>query len=465
MLVNVRRQHPVGQGFFSTGEVRTSGAVFSYVYDCGSFDRHALEREIASYVSANKAERIDALFVSHLDWDHVSGLDVLLGMVRADTVFLPYLNATKSLFLAAAAVAEGDPSADYIHLVSNPPDWLGSRGTGRVAFLRPDDSPLQIGQAAVSLQAEAHITIEIPPVNDPESLPMVLDPHNRVVTVESSLGMPVEVYDVSHSTPLRLRNERQEVLNWMFAWFAHPHTELEEAFREIVEAAFPNRPEFDLANLKPWNEWLLSVLQRRAQRKRLAACYKSAFRNRNLTSLVLYSGPIKMSPEFQTIVEIGGAKDLLGRELEERPQTQQRFVMRRTSEVYGVHGGLGLPAAWLGTGDSDFRNGPRRDAFQSHYAALLDFVLTLAVPHHGSSSSFHERLLGEGLAVCVASAGRGGRYGHPHSDVIDKVATRGKVFLTVTEDPRSAYHECVGIGQAGDTDLANRFWRVLGLLE
>lgn len=36
--------------------------------------------------------RINALFVSHLDNDHVNGLDLPLGRVCADTVFIPHVS-------------------------------------------------------------------------------------------------------------------------------------------------------------------------------------------------------------------------------------------------------------------------------------------------------------------------------------------------------------------------------------
>src|SRR3546814_9614135 len=82
-------QHPVGQGGMMSGLLEIPGGRFHWVYDCGSNQKGALTREIAK-VAANG--EIDCLFLSHLDSDHVNGLDQLLGNVRVREVVVPYLN-------------------------------------------------------------------------------------------------------------------------------------------------------------------------------------------------------------------------------------------------------------------------------------------------------------------------------------------------------------------------------------
>ena len=74
-----RMQYPIGQGCFHAGTIRETDAgyhddcAFQYVYDCGSDDRQALGEAIDNY--KNQVSHVDALFVSHLDNDHVNGLD------------------------------------------------------------------------------------------------------------------------------------------------------------------------------------------------------------------------------------------------------------------------------------------------------------------------------------------------------------------------------------------------------
>lgn len=47
----------------------------NYVYDCGACSIPHLESLVAAY--ARRVSHIDALFVLHLDGDHVGGLDTL----------------------------------------------------------------------------------------------------------------------------------------------------------------------------------------------------------------------------------------------------------------------------------------------------------------------------------------------------------------------------------------------------
>ena len=93
-----RTQYPVGQGCFHAGRIEwgypDSGSSddFHYVYDCGSSSGSAvLQDAVAEWPS--QVPRLDALFVSHLDTDHVNGIDRLLASVTS----APAVGARKRL--------------------------------------------------------------------------------------------------------------------------------------------------------------------------------------------------------------------------------------------------------------------------------------------------------------------------------------------------------------------------------
>ena len=104
ILKHSRKQHAIGQGFFHSGVVAIEDNVFNYVYDCGSDYAEPINAAVTSYIDNLQQDFIDALFVSHLHFDHVSGLDRLLVSVRAKRVFLPYLSPHSRLLLVAAAL-------------------------------------------------------------------------------------------------------------------------------------------------------------------------------------------------------------------------------------------------------------------------------------------------------------------------------------------------------------------------
>jgi phosphoribosyl 1,2-cyclic phosphodiesterase len=81
MKINaIQKQWPVGQGGFATGEVTFYGeltSTLSYIYDCGSDSLAPLREAIYDFLV--DWEEIDIAFLSHLDSDHVNGIDTLLG--------------------------------------------------------------------------------------------------------------------------------------------------------------------------------------------------------------------------------------------------------------------------------------------------------------------------------------------------------------------------------------------------
>lgn len=93
-------QLPVGQGGFhmgwlidsygfACGPSPSSDTQFIWAYDCGSDQRSALESQIKLF----EGIRINKLFLSHLDDDHVAGVDKLLLVTdEVEEVVLPYLN-------------------------------------------------------------------------------------------------------------------------------------------------------------------------------------------------------------------------------------------------------------------------------------------------------------------------------------------------------------------------------------
>jgi|SRR5579871_1911745 len=220
-----------------------------------------------------------------------------------------------------------------------------------------------------------------------------------------------QVFVLPDTIPLSLLRGT-ELVNWCFLAFVHPEEELQQAFRdrvrEVMGVSFPE----DAANrrcLPPdITAWLLSVLQDRSQRNQLADLYRSGFQNRNVTSLSLYSGPIKPN---------NGRYEL----------KEGRRPVNRAGAILGTEPG------WLGTGDADLRDANRRHAFLAHYDALMPYVATMALPHHGSRYNFDEAILPENVSLCVVGVASRGTYGHPHPEVVAVLRDR-KLPLRQTTD-------------------------------
>lgn len=89
---------PVGQGAFYLETLRLRGNEYRVIYDCGSATGVTyVETQIKS--NLNKGETIHAVFISHLDDDHVNGLKFLLDYCRVKNLFFPLItNRAKQFY-------------------------------------------------------------------------------------------------------------------------------------------------------------------------------------------------------------------------------------------------------------------------------------------------------------------------------------------------------------------------------
>lgn len=95
--------HPVGQGAFFTEQILSEHrTILNIAYDCGSCRKKDIESEIKKCVFWGNISHIHILFISHLDKDHVNGIDCLINNKLIDeetVVILPfsYLSLLKYL--------------------------------------------------------------------------------------------------------------------------------------------------------------------------------------------------------------------------------------------------------------------------------------------------------------------------------------------------------------------------------
>lgn len=133
-----RTQWAVGNGFFHSGNVSTVGFDVNYVYDCGARSDAQLElaREVEEFLG--RVERVDFMFVSHFDFDHVSGIPLLTDGIDIERFIIPLVPNAERLFILGGCFADGsfdgdgpnsdfyedfiiDPSAALTSLTSNRP--------------------------------------------------------------------------------------------------------------------------------------------------------------------------------------------------------------------------------------------------------------------------------------------------------------------------------------------------------
>ena len=83
-----RTFHSVGQGAFYTERFNIGNRKINVVYDCGTTTapkEKIIEREISNVFKKN--EEIHALFISHLDADHINGIEYLAKYCNVKKIF------------------------------------------------------------------------------------------------------------------------------------------------------------------------------------------------------------------------------------------------------------------------------------------------------------------------------------------------------------------------------------------
>ena len=93
---------PVGQGAFYVEKFKNGKNI---VYDCGSIsNRKKIPKLIEKYFGKNEA--IEALFISHLDKDHMNGVEELLKQCEVKRICFPFITEEMKLALKIKVMIE-----------------------------------------------------------------------------------------------------------------------------------------------------------------------------------------------------------------------------------------------------------------------------------------------------------------------------------------------------------------------
>lgn len=383
-------QHPVGQGGMMSGLLTIPGGRFHWVYDCGSNQTEALTREIALLAARGD---VDCLFLSHLDSDHVNGIDRLLLSSRVNEVVLPYLNDLDRLIAAANDDANGALSGNFLTFLNDTEGWFGARGVQRVTYIIPRDDDDEGGGPEVPRYGGGGEG----PIKAKWSHPDLEDAQSSVNRSGRGKGPAVQRLNTEASLHLSAANG---MLDWLLLPYAHRPSDVRlQAFRKSMYRRFG--PKYRLR--------LKAMLNDGEVRKKVRECYDLISSDHNLVSMALYAGPSNSGP--------------WGGECFHPPGW-----WRDSGGVVG----------WLETGDMHLNVAHRRKAMIRHYQDVLSEVNVFALPHHGSHRNFHASLFSmlPNLTQCVAAAGPNG-YGHPNSGVRELVRSSSLEFVHVTDRGQS----------------------------
>lgn len=385
-------QRPVGHGGFHVGALGAECPSVRWVYDCGAWrtaGKMALRREVDRFHALLGAEnRLDLLFISHFDADHVDGLDLLLKWGRpeplqVDTVVMPYLQPADALVVGAAA---DRMTANLIQIITKPEEWAAQRGVRRLVRLRPDE-----GEGTVGLPLHPEGPILAPSVEeDREFWPVLIGPFGQAFPPPQA-GL-TEVVDAAPGTSVQIAS----TTGWTDWWFA-PHVHGLTPMLRVALAMEVDNMLRTHANAADCMECIISTLTDPQRRRRLREAYKrSNLRDSNAISMSLYLGPHNV-----------------GRLL---------LATERDSEAHrGVHRNPG----WILTGDAVLNHSRRRQRWLEFCQKIGTNHLagTLMLPHHGAAGRyFNEEILNAAPALRLFLTLGSSDESRPHPDIKDALS-------------------------------------------
>ena len=75
--------------------------------------------------------------LSHLDSDHINGINDLIAATEVSEAVLPYLDDIDRLIAAVRADSEGRYRGNYSNFLQDIPAWFKDRGVKKITFINP----------------------------------------------------------------------------------------------------------------------------------------------------------------------------------------------------------------------------------------------------------------------------------------------------------------------------------------
>jgi hypothetical protein len=411
--------HPVGQGLFTSGAVIAGGSEpFWWVFDCGTYlSAHFkdLSNQIAALLDLvtesrmDCAPKLDVVFISHFDRDHICGLIELLRTFNVGRLVLPYMSLrkrmsimldTKSGSLKPWQVFALDP----IRYISSTPGI----NVQRISLVPPSNYPEQDDGASIELPLlDDGLIIEPPPLRPP------------VTFDEDYLPGSYPIEWLSPSAKFLVKS----------VWEFIPYND--SSFEKKVSGPFQKI-------IRKLSNTILDPSypgSREAVKRSMERIYNKKFgakdKARNLISLFVYTGAIDCSSDNDH--SFFTSNQLTARDFENINRWQYCMCapFYFWNYVYAVD--ISTPKSLLLTGDGSLKTKKRLNELVAYLGEQrIENVRVLQVMHHGAITSWHDevaRVINPEYSVFCAFPF--GQHPHPHPAVEFALRAHGPIYCRV----------------------------------
>lgn len=388
-------QHAVGHGGFHTASFSFNNEIlFTWIFDCGSHQKSKFLKLLTSWTNQHQRP-IDWLFVSHFDFDHVNGLDMLMSRSQIKDVMIPFVNEDELAFILLHEIRRGNLERLFVELIADPAAFFLSRGADRITFLGGPPSP------------DSAFEPETPPPEFPDrpKWKTRINPARR----QSPLKRRRSFYDISKV--LVIDNPGCEIISsqWPFGLRLKPyrvpidhlaHIDLIKDICGVTGTRFNNKLTCGLGSLAYDIARHARTSKGRAQ---LLAIYKLHIASSNRSSMSLLSIPFvdDDSPTYWIVA--------------------WPLLFSQSGE-----------AGWLNTGDAELIKACDLEGWKTNYSSELKTVRVLALPHHGSDKNSDAELQNLCKHAVLSAHVKSGSQKHPGQNIVQCAGAR---LARVSEHP------------------------------
>lgn len=366
-----------GEGLFHSGLVRAKNAGFRYVFDCGSRPKRFVDAAVRDALSRpewQSAHPIDLLVLSHLHYDHMSGIPGFVQGRRVRVVIMPYLSLLERLVLAVMT----RPNAPHRRFLAAPATFARREwGAERVIMITKED------------EGTGELVLPEPVPNEPE--------------IDVKLGKTEPPADASGDGDAEFRTTSGRIAfdMWVFAFFLR-------AISAERLAGFQGAVDKLLGGID--QEALREAIVDGKKLSALTSVYKPLASDFNETSLVMYSGTM---PGTGRPFEVGA----LGSGTSGSDLHFHAFNERGGGTL--LTGDLSLPGVEV--------------HLTSKFAPFADRMNVLQASHHGADASWSLEVFRRfGPAVVIPSR-INHRY-HPSRRVLAEIFAEGGLAVWANEE-------------------------------
>lgn len=383
-----------------------------------------------------KKPTIHIVYISHFDDDHINGLKYLLNKTDVKEVSIPYAT----------------PTERFIYLLNSTSDEHGELQT--TDLLNISDFTIDfIANPSTALAQESESTTlrESDNENSEHTTAIYTINNTQTGSYDLSLTRP-------QTTPTKpiwtlfthtLRGNAREIEDDFKTALHEAIHKLNESNHNTVgdlittgEQEGPNEIQQEEDPLEKIDFNNRATLRRLLSSEYIGAI-KEAYRtviasskNLNITSLILYSGPVKENETTTTFYAYWR-----GNISTKQPFSNYTLNLSLNSNACG----------WIGCGDAPI--GQKYQylvEFTRTFSRFKRMTSTFAPPHHGSKYDWHNDLLTdfgpsrEGAPICVFSA-NSLQFRHPSTKAILSANSVGSPTIVVTNDIRSRFTETIAV--------------------